>query len=63
MFGNMKVGTRLALGFASVIVLLLTVLAVGMQRMSAIDTRLHEITDESFVALNQSGHAAERSGF
>jgi methyl-accepting chemotaxis protein len=47
MFSNLKVSTRLALGFSVVVALLLIVLGVGIQRMSSINAKLHIITDQN----------------
>ena len=40
---NMKVGVRLALGFALVLVLLVAVTAVGISRMEQIQERLDKV--------------------
>ena len=44
-FGNMKVGTRLAAGFGLVLVLLGISLALSINRMSAIQTKIDEIVN------------------
>ncbi len=54
MFRDMKVGTRLLLAFAAVLVLLVAVIGVGLQRMAAIRANLHSITQENIVAMRHS---------
>jgi len=47
MFSKLKVGTRLMLAFAVVIVLLLVVISVGVSRMALLNDSLKAITEES----------------
>jgi methyl-accepting chemotaxis protein len=47
MFSSMKVGTRLAIAFAIVVVLLGTIIAVGVNRMAAINEGLRAVTEEN----------------
>ncbi|MEA3179599.1 MAG: methyl-accepting chemotaxis protein [Gammaproteobacteria bacterium] len=47
MFADMKVSTRLAAAFGSIVVLLLIVIAVGVTRMGVLNDHLHAITDEN----------------
>ena len=47
---NLKVGTRLALGFALVLVLLIAVTVVGIVRMSQIQARLDKVVSVSNVS-------------
>ena len=54
MFRDMKVGTRLLLAFAAVLVLLVAVIGVGLLRMAAIRANLHSITAENIVAMRHS---------
>ena len=49
---NMKVGTRLALGFALVLVLLVAVAVVGILRMSQIQDRLDHVVSVSNVSTS-----------
>ena len=49
---NMKVGTRLALGFALVLVLLVAVAVVGILRMAQIQDRLDHVVSVSNVSTN-----------
>ena len=49
---NLKVGTRLALGFALVLVLLVAVTVVGIVRMSQIQDRLDKVVSVSNVSTN-----------
>ena len=55
MFANMKIGLRLALGFAAVLVLLLAVAAVGYTRISALNVQVEGLVNDKFpktVAAN-----------
>src|SRR6185312_2165709 len=54
MFRDMKVGTRLMMAFAAVLVLLVAVIGVGLIRMAAIRANLHSITEENIVAMRHS---------
>jgi methyl-accepting chemotaxis protein len=47
MFSSMKVGTRLAIAFAIVVVLLGTIIAVGVNRMAALNEGLRVVTEEN----------------
>ena len=47
---NMKVGTRLALGFALILVLLVAVAVVGILRMAQIQDRLDHVVSVSNVS-------------
>jgi methyl-accepting chemotaxis protein len=47
MFSSMKVGTRLAIAFAIVVVLLGTIIAVGVNRMAAVNEGLRVVTEEN----------------
>jgi len=49
---NLKVGTRLALGFALVLVLLIVVTAVGIVRMGQIQDRLDKVVSVSNVSTS-----------
>jgi methyl-accepting chemotaxis protein len=48
MFANMKVATRLGLGFGAVIVLLLVLSAVSLMRLSALDDGVQRVTDDRY---------------
>src|SRR6476661_8010178 len=47
MFSNLKIGTRLGLGFGLMAVLLIAVIALGLSRMALIDENLEEITGDN----------------
>ncbi|GFE81865.1 methyl-accepting chemotaxis protein [Steroidobacter agaridevorans] len=51
MFNDMKVGTRLAIAFGVVLVLLVGVVMVGVSRMANINEQLRSITDENIVQM------------
>ncbi len=54
MFSSLKVGTRLAIAFTIVVALLSAVIAVGVNRMAAINEGLRTVTEENNVEM---GHA------
>jgi len=47
MFTNLKVSTRLAAAFGTIVVLLAVVIALGVSRMAVLNEHLHTITDEN----------------
>ena len=51
MFNGMKVGTRLAIAFGAVVVLLIAVVSVGTSRMALINSGLRTITAENNVEM------------
>ena len=51
MFGNMKVATRLALGFGIVLALLLIQSVITLQRMEAMNVQTKIITDDRYVKV------------
>ena len=54
MVNDMKVGTRLTLAFALVLVMLVSVIAVGIVRMLSINDGLRTITDEEMVKIRHA---------
>ena len=55
MFANMKIGVRLAIGFASVLVLLVIVAGIGLTRVGALNKEIEHVTLDMFpktVAAN-----------
>ncbi|HWK50256.1 MAG TPA: methyl-accepting chemotaxis protein [Steroidobacter sp.] len=56
MFNDMKVGTRLAMAFGVVVILLVGVVLVGVTRMANINEKLRAITQENAI---QTAHAQE----
>ncbi|MDB6087478.1 MAG: hypothetical protein JWN85_262, partial [Gammaproteobacteria bacterium] len=59
MFADMKVGTRLAIAFSTVLLLLIGVVLTGVSRMSLVNDHLHAITSEN--NLESSGAQAIRT--
>lgn len=60
MFANMKIGVRLAIGFAAVLVLLVVVAAIGYSRISALNIEVERVTGDMFpktVAANDINEA------
>jgi methyl-accepting chemotaxis protein len=54
MFADLKVGTRLALAFGAVLLLLVGVLLTGISRLSVVNEHLHAITDENDVEAREA---------
>jgi methyl-accepting chemotaxis protein len=54
MFSSMKVGTRLAIAFSVVVILLGAVLAVGLNRLALINEGVRTITMENNVEMNHA---------
>ena len=48
MFGNLKVGTRLGLGFGVLVVLMLTIAVIGIVRLSALKSGIDLIVDDRY---------------
>jgi methyl-accepting chemotaxis protein len=65
MFNKMKIATRLSLAFATVLILLLALVAMGISRLAAINEGLRVITEENNVemahALGMRGAAFDMS--
>ena len=47
MFANLKVSTRLALAFGTIVVMLVIVSALGVSRMASLNEHMHAVTDEN----------------
>ena len=47
MFADLKVSTRLAVAFGTIVVLLVIVITLGVSRMTVLNDHLHSITDEN----------------
>ncbi|MDY6949201.1 MAG: methyl-accepting chemotaxis protein [Pseudomonadota bacterium] len=56
MFNDLKVGTRLAIAFGAVVLLLVGIILVGVSRMASINDSLRAIAQENVVLM---GHAQE----
>jgi methyl-accepting chemotaxis protein len=54
MFNGMKVGTRLAIAFGAVVVLLIVAVAIGTSRMATIYESLRTITDVNNVEMREA---------
>jgi len=61
MFGNMKVATRLALGFGIVIVLLFVLSAVSITRLETVNDSLTELADDRYPKTVMTNDVLERS--
>jgi len=48
MFGNMKIGIRLAIGFAVTLALLIVVAAIGLTRLAALNTEIENIVNDKY---------------
>jgi hypothetical protein len=54
MLTDLKVGTRLALAFGAVLLLLVGMLFTGVNRLSVVNEHLHAITDENNVEAREA---------
>jgi len=61
MFSNMKVATRLALGFGAVVLLLLVLSTVSMVRMAAMDQDIDLIMEDRYPKVVLANEAAMRT--
>jgi methyl-accepting chemotaxis protein len=59
MFGNMKVATRLALGFGIVLLLLIVESVLSLQNMAAINEQTRLITEDRYVKIRLSNDIIE----
>src|SRR6185369_11073461 len=59
MFSSMKVGTRLAIAFGVVVILLGAIIAVGVGRMAAINEGLRVVAEENNLKMK---HAVDMRG-
>ncbi|OYY95205.1 MAG: methyl-accepting chemotaxis protein, partial [Hydrogenophilales bacterium 28-61-23] len=57
MFGNMKIGTRLGLGFGLVLILLMVIAFIGISRLAAVNTSVEDIIHDKWkkTSLLQDG--------
>ncbi|MBP1771229.1 MAG: hypothetical protein H6P99_392 [Holophagaceae bacterium] len=60
MLTNLKIGTRLTVGFSLILALLLLVAGVGINRMGAIEKNTEDIVTHYNVQLNQANLMAEQ---
>ena len=51
MFGNFKIGTRLGLGFATALALLLAIVALGMNRISTISHDVNALSHQHLTEV------------
>jgi methyl-accepting chemotaxis protein len=58
-FANLKIGTRLGLGFAVVLVLLVTVVLLGLNSMARMDSRTRDIVDNANVKMAATNSALD----
>ncbi len=61
MFANMKVATRLGLGFGAVVVLLLVLSVASILRMAAMNEGIHNITADRYPKVVLSNEAIKRT--
>ena len=59
MFANMKIGLRLTLGFAIVLVLMAGLAAIGINGMSTVEGRLDEIVNDNMYKVKLNNDMAE----
>ena len=59
MFENMKIGVRLAIGFAVTVVLLVMVAMMGASRVSSLNNEIHNVVSEEFPKVTAAGNIAE----
>ena len=59
MLNNLKIGVRLGIGFAVTLILLITVAAIGVARIGALDTSINQLIKEEVVKVQEAGSIAE----
>ncbi len=59
MFANIKIGVRLAAGFAAVLLLMAALTMVGLNGMATVEERLNEITSDNNVKLKYINDMSE----
>ena len=52
MFANIKIGLRLAAGFAVVLLLMAGIAVVGLNGMASVENRLTEITGDNMLKIS-----------
>ncbi|SDX33277.1 methyl-accepting chemotaxis protein [Allochromatium warmingii] len=60
--GNLKVSTRLGLGFGAVLVLLGVVALIGVLRINQINTAIHTVVEDNFPKTVQANHIIDNLG-
>ncbi|WP_317202119.1 methyl-accepting chemotaxis protein, partial [Janthinobacterium sp.] len=58
---NLNIGTRLGLGFAVVLALLLSLLLLGLNSMARIGARTHDIVNDKIVKMTAANTMADRA--
>ncbi len=61
MFSNMKVATRLALGFGAVVILLLTLSVISLTRMADMDNGVDLILEDRYPKVVLANEAMTRT--
>jgi methyl-accepting chemotaxis protein len=56
MFANMKIGVRLAIGFAAVLALLVAVAVIGLTRIAALNTEVEGLVNDKFPKTVQANN-------
>ena len=59
MFANMKIGVRLAIGFAVTVALLIVVAMMGASRISLLNNEIHAVVYVEFPKVTAAGNIAE----
>jgi len=59
MFANVKIGVRLAAGFAAVLLLMAALTMVGLNGMTTVEERLNEITGDNMVKMKYINDMSE----
>jgi len=59
MFANIKIGVRLAAGFAAVLLLMAALTMVGLNGMTTVEERLNEITGDNMVKMKYINDMSE----
>lgn len=59
MFANLKIGVRLAIGFAVTLLLLVVVAVIGVNRISALNGEIHDLANDEYPKVVASANVSE----